>query len=74
MVGAGIVLPAVLDALPAPPKVKRALKIVGEVATLLGGFALRWAIMEAGKASAKDPRAARDATRLKNVTPKEPAL
>lgn len=73
-VGLGLVIPVLLDAIPAPPKVKRVLKMASAAATLVGGFALRWAIMEAGKISGADPQAARDASRpkadcLKNVTP-----
>jgi formate-dependent nitrite reductase membrane component NrfD len=71
VVGVGIALPVLLDAIPVPARAKRAMKIASSVATLVGGFALRWAMMKAGGISAADPQANRDATRLKNVTPKE---
>lgn len=63
-VGSGLALSSLLAALPVrSEKTRRWLQIAASVAGLAGGFALRWAITQAGHASAKDPDAARDASR-----------
>jgi formate-dependent nitrite reductase membrane component NrfD len=64
-VGAGLVLPTVLGALYAPRRRqgKRRATILSSAMTLIGGLTLKWAIAHAGRASAEDSRAARDATR-----------
>jgi len=67
VVGVGLVLPVVLDAIPARGKVKRALNVASAAATLVGGFALRWSIMEAGRESGGDPQAAREASRPRQI-------
>lgn len=56
---AGILLPEILDHAPVPKKAKPWLTLIGAVATLIGGFCLRHAFIEAGKTSALDPEAAR---------------
>ena len=56
--GAGLLAPLVAEILPAPRKIKPALKLLGTVAALAGALALRWAITGAGKTSAKDSRSA----------------
>ena len=43
-------------------KTRRWLGITASVLGLIGGLALRWAITQAGHASAADPQAARDAS------------
>lgn len=43
--------------------------ILGSALTLAGGFALKWAITYAGRKSAEDPKAARDATRPSKAAP-----
>lgn len=52
---AGIALPAVLGVLPFGGKAKT---VAASTLTLLGGYVLREVLIEAGKASADDPRAA----------------
>lgn len=54
-----------------PKKIKksRAGKIIGGVLSLAGGLALKWAVTHAGRASAENPQAARDATRPNKDNP-----
>ncbi|MGH2534921.1 MAG: NrfD/PsrC family molybdoenzyme membrane anchor subunit [Thermomicrobiales bacterium] len=54
-IGAGIVLPAVLQA--ANRRQARAIIVLASVLTLIGGYAFRHAVVMAGKASADDPHA-----------------
>jgi formate-dependent nitrite reductase membrane component NrfD len=61
-VGAGIVLPEVLNRLPAPAGARRWLRIAAGLVGLVGGYALRSAFVSAGRPSAEDPDAARLAT------------
>jgi formate-dependent nitrite reductase membrane component NrfD len=67
-IGAGIVLPELLNRLPVPKPYKRSLTIAAGVISLLGGFALRSAFVAAGRPSALDPDAARLATGEKGGT------
>ena len=62
-VGAGLALPELLGHLPARGKARRWLRIASSALSLLGGFALRWAVVAAGRPSANDPDAARAASR-----------
>jgi hypothetical protein len=52
---AGIVAPAVLNAIPAGGRWKT---LLTSALTLAGGYVLRETVIEAGKASAEDPKAA----------------
>lgn len=61
-IGAGIVLPELLQRLPVPAKNRRALRIAAGILGLVGGYALRAAFVAAGRPSANDPDAARLAT------------
>lgn len=66
-VGTGLVAPAAIRLLSAEKskksKKKRAGKIINSILSLAGGLALKWAVTHAGRASAENPQAARDATR-----------
>jgi formate-dependent nitrite reductase membrane component NrfD len=65
-VGVGLLLPMLLERVPVgSKKTRRWLRIAGAVAGLAGGFALRWAITQAGHPSGSDPEAARKASRLR---------
>ena len=64
-IGAGIVLPELLNRLPAPPQMRRGLRIAAGVLALVGGLALRHAFIAAGRPSAEDPDAARQVTGTK---------
>ncbi len=63
-VAGGLLGSALLGAVPiGSPQTRRVLRIVGAVAGVAGGFALRWAISQGGHISGKDPQAARDSSR-----------
>jgi formate-dependent nitrite reductase membrane component NrfD len=59
-IGAGLVAPALLKRI---GRKRRWARIAGQTLSLLGGLALRWAVLQAGPASATDPEAAREASR-----------
>ncbi len=61
-----LILPELLERVPAPPKLRPALRIMAGTASLVGGFALRMAFVAAGRPSANDPEAARQGSRPKN--------
>ncbi|MGI4787275.1 MAG: NrfD/PsrC family molybdoenzyme membrane anchor subunit [Janthinobacterium lividum] len=61
-IGAGIILPEVLNRLPVPKAQKRWLSIAAGIVSLMGGYALRSAFVAAGKPSALNPDDARLAT------------
>ncbi len=61
-----LLLPELLERVPAPRKLRPALRFAAGVASLVGGFALRMAFVAAGRPSANDPEAARQASRPKN--------
>lgn len=65
-VGGGMILPEVLNRLPVGRKMRRWLKIIADISTLLAGLSLRWSILFAGHESANDPEAARQASRPKS--------
>lgn len=67
-VGAGLVLPALVDAA-APRKRRRAAKVLGSALKLAGTLALKWALVYAGRSSAEDPAYARQATRPSEQAP-----
>src|SRR5262249_57397223 len=63
-VGVGLVAPAVLQAMrPKRRKQSRVGTILRSALSLAGGFALKWAIVHAGRASAEDVESARHASR-----------
>ncbi|MDQ6788208.1 MAG: hypothetical protein M3033_15490, partial [Acidobacteriota bacterium] len=69
-VGAGIVAPALARIGSSEKRKKsRTKKILGSVLSLAGGLALKWAVTHAGRASAENPQAARDATRPNKDNP-----
>ncbi len=69
-VGAGIVAPALIRFGSSEKRKKSpAKKILGSVLSLAGGLALKWAVTHAGRASAEDPKAAREATRPNKDNP-----
>lgn len=83
-VGAGLIAPSVhrltVSEMPQsltktsgdlPKKVKKSRtgKIIRGTLSLAGGLALKWAVTHAGRASAEDPQAARDATRANENNP-----
>lgn len=70
-IGAGVVIPEILNRLPLPGKAQRGVKIAAGVIGLIGGYALRSAFIAAGRPSANDPDAARRNSRRKN-SPLEP--
>lgn len=61
-IGAGIILPELLNRLPVPRAQKRWLSVAAGILSLLGGFALRSSFVAAGKPSALNPDDARLAT------------
>jgi formate-dependent nitrite reductase membrane component NrfD len=63
VVGAGLVLPEILEHLPAPPRARRWLTMAASVGRLAGAFALRTILLKAGYVTANDPKAARAASR-----------
>jgi formate-dependent nitrite reductase membrane component NrfD len=56
VVGTGLVLPTVIKRLPGPTRAK---KVASAAAALAGALAMRWVFVQAGRASALDPSAAR---------------
>ena len=66
--GAGIILPELLNRLPVPRPYKRGFAIAAGIVSLVGGYALRSAFVAAGRPSALDPNAARLATGEKGGT------
>jgi len=69
-VGAGMVLPTLVSAIsPRRRRRKRRATILSSALTLIGGLTLKWAITHAGRASAEDSQAARDATRPGDNSP-----
>jgi formate-dependent nitrite reductase membrane component NrfD len=52
-----------LGRLPLSGRARRAADLASSALDLIGGFALRWSMVRAGRASADDPQAARHATR-----------
>lgn len=68
-VGAGMVLPLLLRFLAQGHKENRTLLILRSLLTLIGGLALKWAIVYAGRTSAESPEAARYATRPTQQAP-----
>lgn len=68
-IGAGIILPEILNRLPLPEKPRRWVKIAAGVIGLLGGYALRSAFVAAGRPSADDPDAARRNSRRRGAAP-----
>ena len=67
-IGLGILLPELLSRLPVSQGKKRGLAIAAGVASLVGGYLLRTAFVNAGKPSADDPDQARLATGEKGGT------
>lgn len=67
-IGAGIVLPELLNRLPAREPAKRWITVAAGIAALSGGFALRSAFVAAGKPAADDPDLSRLATGEKGGT------
>ena len=65
-VGAGLLVPEILERLPVRGKARRWLKIAAATLGLAGGFALRWAVLFAGRDSANDPDAARAVGRARD--------
>ncbi len=65
-IACALILPELLERVPAPSKLRPALRIAAGVASLVGGFALRMAFVAAGRPSANDPEAARQASRHKD--------
>ncbi|MFN8489467.1 MAG: NrfD/PsrC family molybdoenzyme membrane anchor subunit [Caldilineaceae bacterium] len=61
-VGTGLVLPLLLCLMNRGRKEQRTLLVVRSLLTLVGGLALKWAIVYAGRTSAESPEAARYAT------------
>jgi formate-dependent nitrite reductase membrane component NrfD len=57
-VGLGIVMPLMLDLVPGRSKRKT---VIGSLLTLAGGLALKWAVVHAGRESAADAEANREA-------------
>jgi len=69
-VGVGLVAPAVLQALrPKRRKQGRVGTILRSALSLAGGFALKWAIVHAGRESAEDVESAQHATRPSRSAP-----
>jgi formate-dependent nitrite reductase membrane component NrfD len=56
----------VFQRVPVPKPLKRVTRVASALATLAGGFALRWAIVQGGREAANDPRLARRATNQKS--------
>jgi formate-dependent nitrite reductase membrane component NrfD len=69
-VGMGLVAPAVLQAIRSKRrKQSRVGTILRSALSLVGGFALKWAIVHAGRASAEDIESARHASRRSRTAP-----
>jgi formate-dependent nitrite reductase membrane component NrfD len=69
-VGVGLVAPAMLQAMnPKRRKQGRVGTILRSALSLVGGFALKWAIVHAGRASANDVESAQHATRPTRSAP-----
>ncbi|HEX5322721.1 MAG TPA: NrfD/PsrC family molybdoenzyme membrane anchor subunit [Capsulimonadaceae bacterium] len=66
-VAAGLILPTVLRHAPTQARWRKGLRIAASVLALVGGAALRWAFVEAGKESAEDPDAARKSSRARTA-------
>jgi formate-dependent nitrite reductase membrane component NrfD len=64
-VALGLIVPTILEGLPASKKAHRWLALAASAAAVVGAFALRMSITEAGRPSASDPEAARRASRKK---------
>lgn len=65
-IGCALILPEVLERVPAPAKLRPALRMAAGAASLVGGFALRMAFVASGRPSANDPEAARQGSRPKD--------
>jgi formate-dependent nitrite reductase membrane component NrfD len=65
VVGAGVIAPMVISALAqnAPRERRRKLTIVASLLTLVGGLAVRYSVVEGGRASADDPHATFEMTK-----------
>ncbi len=61
----GLAVPTILEGLPVPKKAHKWLSLTAALAAVVGAFALRMSLTEAGRASASDPEAARRASRKK---------
>jgi formate-dependent nitrite reductase membrane component NrfD len=69
-IGVGLVAPALLQAMrPKRRKQSRVGTILRSALSLAGGFALKWAIVHAGRASAEDVESARHASRPSRNAP-----
>ncbi len=64
-IGAGVVLPEILNRVPVPKKHRRTVSLVAGILGLIGGYFLRASFVAAGRPSAEDPDAARQATGTK---------
>lgn len=71
-IGAGLVLPELLERLPAPPRARRWLKMAACVSALVGGYALRSAVVAAGRPSASNPDDARQVSSGPDPQPPRP--
>jgi formate-dependent nitrite reductase membrane component NrfD len=69
-VGAGLIAPALIQAFK-PKRRKRSLgaTLLSSAFTLAGGFALKWAVVHAGRDSADDLRSAQETTRTSRNSP-----
>ena len=67
--GIGLVLPTLLSLINRRRKENRTGTIIRSVLTLIGGLALKWAIVYAGRTSAESPEAARYATQPTEQAP-----
>jgi formate-dependent nitrite reductase membrane component NrfD len=69
-VGAGLIAPALIQAFK-PKRRKRSLgaTLLSSALTLAGGFALKWAVVHAGRDSADDLRSAQETTRTSRNSP-----
>jgi formate-dependent nitrite reductase membrane component NrfD len=69
-VGAGLIAPALIQAFK-PKRRKRSLgaTLLSSALTLAGGFALKWAVVHAGRDSADDLRSAQETTRPSRNSP-----
>ena len=52
-----------------PGRYRRPATMAGSVCTVAGGLALKWAVVYAGRESARDPAAARSAARATTAAP-----
>jgi formate-dependent nitrite reductase membrane component NrfD len=64
-VAAGLVLPTILGGLPVPQKAHKVLSLVASAAAVMGVMILRASVVSAGRPSANNPEAARQASRRK---------